>query len=342
MMAIFEPQEHTALRHLSRMTDDRGIFEHALHEHPRFEHGYCTDDNARLLVVAARAEKETQEAQILERVAARFVLESIREDGLCHNRMSFERMWQDTASSDDCWGRAIWGLGTAVAHSNDTEVRNRCFDAFAVAAQARSFSLRAMCFATIGAGEVLQVDPGNKAAQELLLDMTSMFVFHPDGKGQWKWPETRLAYSNALLPEAMMVCGSLLDDSQLQTRGLNLLEWLLETETLGDHLSVTPVGGRGLGDKGPQFDQQPIEVAAIADAAMRAAILTGDDSWERVVEMAVNWFLGNNDSGHSMIDLDTGGGYDGLHIDGVNLNQGAESTLAMVSTMQHRGSMWLV
>lgn len=342
MMAIFEPQEHTGMRHLSRMTDDRGIFEHALHEHPRFEHGYCTDDNARLLVVAARAEKETQEAQILERVAARFVLESIREDGLCHNRMSFERMWQDTASSDDCWGRAIWGLGTAVAHSNDTEVRNRCFDAFAVAAQARSFSLRAMCFATIGAGEVLQVDPGNKAAQELLLDMTSMFVFHPDGKGQWKWPETRLAYSNALLPEAMMVCGSLLDDSQLQTRGLNLLEWLLETETLGDHLSVTPVGGRGLDDKGPQFDQQPIEVAAIADAAMRASILTGDDSWERVVEMAVNWFLGNNDSGHSMIDLDTGGGYDGLHIDGVNLNQGAESTLAMVSTMQHRGSMWLV
>jgi hypothetical protein len=342
MMAIFEPQEHTGMRHLSRMTDDRGIFEHALHEHPRFEHGYCTDDNARLLVVAARAEKETQEAQILERVAARFVLESIREDGLCHNRMSFERMWQDTASSDDCWGRAIWGLGTAVAHSNDTEVRNRCFDAFAVAAQARSFSLRAMCFATIGAGEVLQVDPGNKAAQELLLDMTSMFVFHPDGKGQWKWPESRLTYSNALLPEAMMVCGSLLDDSQLQTRGLNLLEWLLETETLGDHLSVTPVGGRGLDDKGPQFDQQPIEVAAIADAAMRAAILTGDDSWERVVEMAVNWFLGNNDSGHSMIDLDTGGGYDGLHIDGVNLNQGAESTLAMVSTMQHRGSMWLV
>lgn len=342
MMAIFEPQEHTGMRHLSRMTDDRGIFEHALHEHPRFEHGYCTDDNARLLVVAARAEKETQEAQILERVAARFVLESIREDGLCHNRMSFERMWQDTASSDDCWGRAIWGLGTAVAHSNDTEVRNRCFDAFAVAAQARSFSLRAMCFATIGAGEVLQVDPGNKAAQELLLDMTSMFVFHPDGKGQWKWPESRLTYSNALLPEAMMVCGSLLDDSQLQTRGLNLLEWLLETETLGDHLSVTPVGGRGLGDKGPQFDQQPIEVAAIADAAMRASILTGDDSWERVVEMAVNWFLGNNDSGHSMIDLDTGGGYDGLHIDGVNLNQGAESTLAMVSTMQHRGSMWLV
>jgi hypothetical protein len=341
-MAIFEPQEHTGMRHLSRLTDDRGIFEHALHEHPRFEHGYCTDDNARLLVVTSRAKEDTQEAQILERVAARFVLDAIREDGLCHNRMSFERMWQDTPVSDDCWGRAIWGLGTAVGHSRDTEVRNRCFDAFEVAAQARSFSLRAMCFAALGAGEVLQVDEGNHTARDLLVDMTSMFVFHPDGKGTWKWPENRLSYSNALLPEAMMVCGSLLGYPALEARGVNLLEWLLEVETLDDHLSVTPVGGRGMGDKGPQFDQQPIEVAAIADAAMRAAILTGDDAWEHVVDMAVNWFLGNNDSGHSMIDLHTGGGYDGLRIDGVNLNQGAESTLAMVSTMQHRGSMWLV
>jgi hypothetical protein len=341
-MAIFEPQEHTGMRHLSRLTDDRGIFEHALHEHPRFEHGYCTDDNARLLVVTSRAKEDTQEAQILERVAARCVLDAIREDGLCHNRMSFERMWQDTPVSDDCWGRAIWGLGTAVGHSRDTEVRNRCFDAFEVAAQARSFSLRAMCFAALGAGEVLQVDEGNHTARDLLVDMTSMFVFHPDGKGTWKWPENRLSYSNALLPEAMMVCGSLLGYPALEARGVNLLEWLLEVETLDDHLSVTPVGGRGMGDKGPQFDQQPIEVAAIADAAMRAAILTGDDAWEHVVDMAVNWFLGNNDSGHSMIDLHTGGGYDGLRIDGVNLNQGAESTLAMVSTMQHRGSMWLV
>ena len=341
-MAIFEPQEHTGMRHLSRLTDDRGIFEHALHEHPRFEHGYCTDDNARLLVVTSRAKEDTQEAQILERVAARFVLDAIREDGLCHNRMSFERMWQDTPVSDDCWGRAIWGLGTAVGHSRDTEVRNRCFDAFEVAAQARSFSLRAMCFAALGAGEVLQVDEGNHTARDLLVDVTSMFVFHPDGKGTWKWPENRLSYSNALLPEAMMVCGSLLGYPALEARGVNLLEWLLEVETLDDHLSVTPVGGRGMGDKGPQFDQQPIEVAAIADAAMRAAILTGDDAWEHVVDMAVNWFLGNNDSGHSMIDLHTGGGYDGLRIDGVNLNQGAESTLAMVSTMQHRGSMWLV
>lgn len=341
-MAIFEPQEHTGMRHLSHLTDDRGIFEHAYKHHPRFEHGYCTDDNARLLVVAARSRGESEESHILERVAARFVLDSLREDGQCHNRMSFERIWQDVPSTDDCWGRAVWGLGTAVSTSRDTEIRNRCYEAFDVAAQARSLSLRSMCYAALGAAEVLRVEPLHRNARDLLVDMTSMFVLHPDGRGEWKWPEPRLSYANALLPEAMMVCGATLGYPALLKRGLDLFQWLLEIESLGNHLSVTPVGGRGPGEKGPSFDQQPIDVAAIAEAATRASALTGDGYWEDVVDMAVNWFLGNNDSGFSMIDLETGGGYDGLHLDGVNVNQGAESTLAMVSTMQHRSSMWLV
>ena len=341
-MAIFEPQEHTGMRHLSRLTDDRGIFEHALRHHPRFEHGYCTDDNARLLVVASRAQGESQESLILQRIAARFVFDALREDGLCHNRMSFERLWQDTPTSDDCWGRALWGLGTAVSTSRDTEIRNRCYEAFEIAAQARSQSLRSMCYAALGAAEMMKVDPLHQEARDLLVDMASMFVFHPDGKGEWKWPEPRLQYANAVITEAMMACGQLLGYPALLKRGLDLFQWLLEVESLADHLSVTPVGGRGPGEKGPAFDQQPIEVAAIAEAASRASEITGDGYWEDVVDLAVNWFLGNNDSGFSMIDLETGGGYDGLHLDGVNSNQGAESTLAMVSTMQHRGSMWLV
>lgn len=342
VMAIFEPAEHTGMRHLSRLTDDRGIFEHALHEHPRHEGGYCTDDNARLLVVAARQHEPSVQSRTLERVAARFVLDALRADGAVHNRMSFERMWTDAAVTEDCWGRAVWGLGTATARAQDTEVRNRCFDAFEIAVQSRSSSLRSMCFAALGAAEVLDVDPQNPQARDLLVDMTSMFVFHPDGKGEWKWPEERLRYANALIPEAMMVCGEKLRYPALLDRGVRLLEWLVEKETNGDHLSVTPVHGRGPGESGPGFDQQPIEVAAIADAAVRALRLTGDGRWDEVLDMSVNWFLGNNDTGASMIDLETGGGYDGLQSDGVNLNQGAESTLAMVATMQHRSSAWLV
>jgi len=80
----------------------------------------------------------------------------------------------------------------------------------------------------------------------------------------------------------------------------------------------------------------------LADAAARAAEVTGDDYWEEVIDLTVNWFLGNNDVGLAMINYETGGGYDGLRPTRVNLNQGAESTLAMISTMQYRSSMWLV
>ena len=199
-----------------------------------------------------------------------------------------------------------------------------------------------MCFAVLGAAAILHVEPTNNDALNLMHDARSMFAFHPNGHGAWQWIEPQLTYANALIPEAMMACGAALNDSALLQRGLHLLEWLVEKETLNEHLSVTPVGGRGPHDIAPQFDQQPIEVAALADAAMRAGEITGDDYWDDVVHMAGNWFLGNNDSGLHMIDLESGGGYDGLHSDGVNRNQGAESTLAMLSTMQHRSAMWLV
>ena len=97
-----------------------------------------------------------------------------------------------------------------------------------------------------------------------------------------------------------------------------------------------PVDGAARGDLPPAFDQQPIEVAALADACARAESVTGDATWRSGVELAIGWFAGNNDGSVSMSDPVTGGGFDGLTANGPNLNQGAESTLALITTMQHR------
>lgn len=341
-MALREELHTTGFRHVMRMTDDRGILEHARGAHPRFHMGYCTDDNARLLVVCARDDSENGTTAELARIAARFLFDAQRSDGMVHNRMSFERIWQDTPCTDDCWGRTLWALGEAVQRSGDTELQNRCFESFLTGSGARSESLRSMCFAALGAAGILAEDERNTDARYLLHDARAMFAFNPDGRGKWRWPEPRLTYANAVIPEAMIACGVALGDDALVYRGVHLLDWLVSVETLDDHLSVTSVGGRGPDDVSPMFDQQPIEVAAIADAAIRAGDATGVASWDEVVDMAGNWFLGNNDAGVSMINLETGGGYDGLHADRVNENQGAESTLAMISTMQHRSAMWLV
>jgi hypothetical protein len=120
---------------------------------------------------------------------------------------------------------------------------------------------------------------------------------------------------------------------------LDLLEWLLDRETRAGHLSVTPVGGSGPDDHGPAFDQQPIEVAALADACARAQAVDGDRRWKDGIAAASGWFLGHNDGGVLMWDPDTGGAFDGLQRDGANLNQGTESTLALLSTMQHARSL---
>jgi hypothetical protein len=242
--------------------------------------------------------------------------------------------WTDEPKTDDAWGRCIWGLGTAAAHSDVGLVRKLAVVQFERAAQKRSTSPRAMAFAALGAAELLAVQPEHPAARKLITDCAAAFAA-PAGDSAWPWPEPRLAYANAVLPEAMIAAGVALEDTALQQRGLNLLGWLLDYETGDGHLSPTPVGGRGPEDVRPAFDQQPIEVAALADACARAATVDAAATWPEGVAAAAAWFQGANDSGQVMWDPETGGGFDGLLVDGVNQNQGAESTLAVIATMQH-------
>ena len=194
-----------------------------------------------------------------------------------------------------------------------------------------------MAFAALGAAEVLRVDPGNVTAHALLSDAADTMM-EPRRRSPWIWPEERLTYTNATLPEAMIAAGAALGRPILLAHGLELLEWLLARETRHGHLSVTPVGGNGPDDEGPGYDQQPIEVAALADACARAAAVDHDRRWEAGYAAAADWFLGDNDSGVAMWDPNTGGAFDGLEEAGANLNQGTESTLALLSTLQHARS----
>jgi hypothetical protein len=320
--------------HLLRLTNHHGTFEHALFAEPRPEHGYCTDDMARVLVVTTREADATGPVNGLAGLAVRFLNEAQAYSGKCRNRMDRYSRWTDEPTTDDHWGRCIWGLGTAAAHSDVGIVQKLAVIQFGRAAQARSTSERAMAFAALGAAELLAVDPEHQSARRLIKDYAASHA-RPTADSSWPWPEPRLAYSNAVLPEAMIAAGVALDDMALQQRGLDLLGWLIDCETGDGHLSPTPVGGRGPDDVKPAFDQQPIEVAALADACARAAAVDAASTWPDGVAAAAAWFQGANDAGLVMWDPETGGGFDGLHADGVNQNQGAESTLAVISTMQH-------
>ena len=137
-----------------------------------------------------------------------------------------------------------------------------------------------------------------------------------------------------VVPSTLLAAGHLLARPDVVEDGLSLLRWLLDRETVDGHLSPTPVDGAGRDDR-PAFDQQPIEVAAMADACARAEVVTGDADWRRGIDLAIRWFAGDNDARAVMWNPHTGGGYDGLQTSGPNLNHGAESTIALISTLQH-------
>ena len=242
---------------------------------------------------------------------------------------------------DDCclWVRCIWALGAVVSASavpgrSEHADREVALAAFERAVQWRTPHSRAMVFAGLGAVEVWDAVPGHDGARALLEDVAS---FHGRARGgsRWPWPEPRLTYANAALPEALIAAGAALGDETTLARGLHLLAWLLDGETGDGHLSVTPVGGRGPSDpRQPRFDQQPIEVAALADACARAYAVTGDQRWADGLRLAATWFLGRNDVGVPLFDPVSGGGCDGLEAGGRNENQGAESTIAVITALQ--------
>jgi len=319
--------------HLLAMTDRHGTFEHARVAEPRLEHGYCTDDMARVLVVVSREPDASDDVNALAKLAVRFLNEAQSFAGGCRNRMDRHGHWTDDFAFEDCWGRCLWGLGTAAAHSDIGLVRSLSVVQFERAARGRSVWPRAMAFAALGAAELLSVDPDHPAARQLIADYAAG-VAAAGTDLDWPWPEARLSYANALLPEAMIAAGAALEDSALSRRGLDLLEWLINCETIDGQLSVSPTAGWTVGEPRPGFDQQPIEVATLADACARAADIDASAIWPSTVRAAAAWFEGVNDAGIPMWNPRTGAGFDGLQADCVNLNQGAESTLAVLSTFQ--------
>lgn len=327
------PKATPTYPHLTRLTTTTGLYEHALGTVPRVEHGMCVDDVARALVVTSRTPEPTAQVRAMSRIYLTFLLAAQHQDGLMHNRRDPDGTWLDEPSADDQWGRALWAFGTAAAQSTDVGLASQARAGAVTAMRARSPHPRAMAYAALGAVQLLRVVPDDLSALHLLHDARLILQTAPTDR-TWPWPYERLTYANAVLPEAMIAVGRALHDGDLRRHGLVLLAWLEDQQTVDGHLSVVPAGGRSPGDPRPGFDQQPIEVAALAEAGRTAHLATRDDRWTTLLERCVAWFEGDNDSAVAVRDPATGGGFDGLEVGSVNQNQGAESTLAWLSTNQ--------
>ncbi|MGA7236167.1 MAG: glycosyltransferase family 4 protein [Bryobacteraceae bacterium] len=331
------------LSHLSRMTDSTGVFQHAAFSVPNFSEGYCSDDNARALILSVllgELGEDPERVCNLATTCAAFLHHAFDPTTRrFHNHMSFDRRWLDPQGSEDCQGRTLWALGVVVGRSPSRSFQMLAGQLFASALPSLTefTSPRAWAFGLIGIHEYLRRLSGDSLVNQTRETLTCrlMELLQRTSTPPWRWFEDELSYDNAKLAHALILSGSATGQKAVFEKGLDALRWLNEIQ-ISEIGHFRPIGSNGFYSRGglrANFDQQPIEAQAMVSACLEAYRATGDVWWYEQAQRAFDWFIGWNDLGLELYSPETGGCGDGLHVDRVNGNQGAESTLAFLLSL---------
>jgi hypothetical protein len=253
--------------------------------------------------------------------------------------MSFDRHWLDEPGSEDCHGRALWALGFAAGRSSYRSFQVMAGQLFLQALRpvVEFTSPRAWAFGLLGIHEYLRRMSGDRHVQQIGETLTArmMELFDRSAQPDWPWFEHELTYDNAKLAHALILSGHAAQQPAVFARGIDALRWLVGIQT-SENGHLRPIGSNGFYRRGgprARFDQQPVEAQAMVSACLEAYRATSDPWWYEQAQRAFDWFLGWNDLGLELYSPSTGGCRDALHVDRVNGNQGAESTLAFLLSL---------
>jgi hypothetical protein len=268
-----------------------------------------------------------------------FLLYAYNEkNGRFRNFMTYSRQWREEIGSEDAHGRAIWCLGKAVAFLQNPGHLAMSTTLFKKALRAveNFHSPRAIAFCLVGMHAYLHKFSGDSDVRRIRGVLTDRLFdqFKNNATDDWPWPENTLNYANGKLPHALLLSGHRMQHNDMINMGLNSLKWLLTIQTEDNHF--VPIGSNGWYEQGgprARFDQQPVETNAMVEACVEAFNITRDKSWFDNAVMCFNWFLGHNDLNLPLYDAKTGGCRDGLMADGINQNEGAESSLAWLLSL---------
>lgn len=325
------------LDHIIRLTDDVGIVQHARFIVPDRHHGYCTDDNARALIAVLMAQDMIADGEAVTNLACTYLsflhYAFNEESGRFRNFMSYDRRWMEEQGSEDSHGRAIWGLGEAVALAESDDIRAAAQAVFEKALPVLTdFNFpRTLAFALVGIHAYLRRYSGDSEVRRIREKLAGKLFrkYLENASEDWPWIEDMVTYANGKISQALIMSGRWLFNDEMLQAGLRSLEWLLEIQTdVKGHF--VPVGNNGWYPRGGEkarFDQQPIEALDMIEACREAYMVTSDPKWLTHAQCCMEWFLGHNDLNAPLYNHKTGGCCDGLQADGPNRNQGAESTL---------------
>lgn len=328
------------LEHLDRMTDSTGLVQHAIYSLPRRESGYTTDDNARALRLCVRFWGENPDERMLGRVACYL---SFLEHARCpvrgfHNFLSYQRDWLDTSGTGDCQGQAVLALAEVLGSDLPDGYRALARELIehVLPALAELRSLRAQAYVIQAWTHLWRSDVEDIGRLEDIARLAAMRLvecFYRSRRPDWPWFEAQMTYANAVLPHALFDAAERWPDEEFLTVAETSFAFLDLVTTADNNFS--PVGNRDWyphGEEKACYDQQPVEASTMAAAALAGLKLRGDDKYRAAFLRAYEWFRGQNSLQQPMADVQNGACFDGLQTDGVNRNQGAESTLAYLWT----------
>ncbi|HPQ44752.1 MAG TPA: glycosyltransferase [Syntrophales bacterium] len=323
------------LSHVRQFTDDTGIIQHAKYSVPSRKQGYCLDDNARGVLMAAMAYRQKRDPVALQLLPTylSYIDFMQRDDGLFRNFLSYNRNFLDEVGSEDAFGRTIWALGYLIRFSpNDAFfqlAKELFFRAYPHFQNMRS--IRGIADTIIGICHYLHCYSSDEGMHETVKEMVRRIViqYGDEADDDWRWFEPTVTYDSGIVPLALFHAYEITGDETVLAVAREMLDFLEKIIFRDGYLA--PVGSNGWyqrGEQCAQYAQQPIDVMAIVMMLYQASVVIGDRHLLDRMVASFMWFLGENDLRIPLYDFETCGCCDGLEGHGVNRNQGAESILA--------------
>jgi len=330
---------HIKLEHLAKLTDNFGIIQFAKLTEPDLSSGYTLDDNARALIVATLHYKKFMTPSSLKLASKylNFLYRVAKPDGYFDNYVNSNRAIDKQRSiqenSEDASARALYALALVSATKQiPKHIRHQAHSLFEQSFQKNiAFSSpRAIAFYIKALNCLLSKwkEPKTLAVLKSCCEQL-IILYEKSHSPDWEWFEHYLTYSNAILPEALLLGYKITGERRYLETSEKTLNFLIK-HTLKDSMHI-PIGQSGWFPKEgtrQYFDQQPEDVTATIEALNTMFLVTHRKHYKELANIAFNWFLGDNVLGQVVYDRVTGGCHDGIGEKLINLNQGAESTIS--------------
>ncbi len=324
--------------HIKKLTDNFGILQFATYSKPKVSSGYTLDDNSRALMLSSKLYSRYRNPAFLNMVRTYLSYMGYvqQEDGRFYNFVNKDKEVDRNSWSEEAQGRAIRSLGyIASVSALSAELRKEAADLLfkALPATAEIHAPRAVSSIIAGLYYYNKENYSKDIVKTIKKFADHLVEMYKENSTQdWKWFESALTYSNSKLPEALFYSYVSTQDSKYLALAETTLDFLMSKTFEGG--VFVPIGQNGWYKRGgprSYFDQQPLDVSSMVQTLALAYKLTKNPEYEKNSLKAFHWFLGKNTLNQVVYNEKTGGCYDGLDQKDLNLNQGAESTLAYLS-----------